>query len=52
MRGQHFEYDDEVKRAVKAFHEDQPIQCYEAGVHALVKRWTVTVATGGDFVKK
>jgi len=52
MRGQRFDDDDEVKRAVKAWLKDQPTQFYEAGIHALVKRWTVAIERGGDYVEK
>lgn len=52
MRGRRFDDDDEVKRAVKAWLKDQPTQFYEAGIHALVKRWTVAIERGGDYVEK
>ncbi|GFS26998.1 histone-lysine N-methyltransferase SETMAR [Elysia marginata] len=42
LRGKHYE-DDEVKNAVKTWLKEQPIQFYEAGIHALVKPWNVSV---------
>ena len=52
MTDQHFDDDNEVKRAVKAWLKDQPKQFYEAVIHALVKRWTVAIERGGDYVGK
>ncbi|GFR95579.1 histone-lysine N-methyltransferase SETMAR [Elysia marginata] len=52
LRGKHCENDEAVKSAVKSWLKEQPIQFYEAGVRALVKRWNVDLDRGGDYVEK
>ncbi|GFS18061.1 histone-lysine N-methyltransferase SETMAR [Elysia marginata] len=52
LRGKHFENDEDVKNAVKTCQKEQPIQFYEAGICALVKRWIVALDRGGDYVEK
>ncbi|GFS19638.1 histone-lysine N-methyltransferase SETMAR [Elysia marginata] len=43
LRGKHYQNDEEVKNAVKTWMKEQPIQLYEARMHALVKRWNVAL---------
>ena len=38
LRGKHYENDEEVKTTVKTWFKEQPVEYYEAGIHALVKR--------------
>ncbi|GFR58028.1 histone-lysine N-methyltransferase SETMAR [Elysia marginata] len=52
LRGKHYRNDEEAKNAVKTWQQEQPIQFYDAGIHALVKRWNVALERGGDYVEK
>ncbi|GFR65691.1 transposase [Elysia marginata] len=38
LRDKHFQNDEKVKNAVKTWQKEQPIQFYETGISALVKR--------------
>ncbi|GFS09029.1 transposase [Elysia marginata] len=48
LRGKQYENDEEVKNAVKTWLKEQPVQFYQAGIRALVKRWNVALERGGD----
>ncbi|GFR62198.1 histone-lysine n-methyltransferase [Elysia marginata] len=52
LRGKHYEDDKEVKNAVKTWLKEQPIQFYEAGIRAFLKRWNVALERGGDYDEK
>ncbi|KAF6028815.1 hypothetical protein EB796_012879 [Bugula neritina] len=52
LRGQRFSTDEEVKTAVRSWLRSQPSFFYEAGIHALIKRWTAAVDNGGDYIEK
>ncbi|GFR63115.1 transposase [Elysia marginata] len=52
LRGNYYENDEELKNAVKTWQKEQPIKFYEAGIHALVKRWNVALERRGDYVEK
>ncbi|GFR83317.1 histone-lysine N-methyltransferase SETMAR [Elysia marginata] len=52
LRRKHYENDEEVKSAVRTWLKEQPIQFYEAGIRALVKRWNIALERGGDYVEK
>lgn len=41
LRGKHNKVDEEMENAVKTSLKGQPTHFYEAGIHALVKRWNV-----------
>ncbi|GFR89044.1 histone-lysine n-methyltransferase [Elysia marginata] len=50
LGGKHYENDEKVKNPVKTRLKEQPVQFYEAGKRALVKRWNVALERGGDYV--
>ena len=52
LRGKHYENDEKVKTAVKKWLCEQSPEFYEAGIHALVRRWNSAIERGGDYVEK
>ena len=52
LRGDWYSTDEEVKTAVKKWLRDQNAEFYEAGIQALLRRWTVAVERDGDYVEK
>ncbi|GFR64144.1 transposase [Elysia marginata] len=52
LRGKHNENYEGVKSAVKTWMKEQPIQFYEAGICALVKRRNVALERDGGYVEK
>ena len=41
-----------TKRRVRQWLRRQDLAFYQAGIHALVKRWTKTVEMDGDYIEK
>ena len=52
LRGKHYPSDEEVKSAVKKWLKEQSREFYEAGIHALIRRWNIAVERNGDYVEK
>lgn len=52
LRGEHYGNDEEVKSAVRNWLRKQPPEFYEAGIHALIRRWNRAIERGGDYVEK
>ena len=41
-----------MKTAVKKWLCEQSLEFYEAGIHALIRRWNSAIERGGDYVEK
>ena len=52
LRGQHFSSDEEVKTAVRKWLKMQPVEFYNEGICALVKRWEKAVRKARDYIEK
>ena len=52
LRGKHCASDEEVKTAVKKWLKEQSTEFYEAGIHALTRRWNIASERNGDYVEK
>ena len=52
LRGNRYSTDDEVKAAIKGWLREQSADFYNAGIHALLQRWTTAIQRGGDYVEK
>ena len=52
LRGNRYGSANEVKIAVLNWLRHQPVECYNTGIHALLHRWTATLARGVDYVEK
>ena len=44
--------DKNEKMSVRQWLRRQDLAFYQAGIHALVKRWNKTVEMGGDYIEK
>ena len=51
LRARHFSSDEEVKNAVR-WLKTQPVEFYNEGICALVKRWEKAVRKTGDYIEK
>ena len=51
LRGQHFPSNDAVVRAVKQWAISAGADFYERGMQALVNRWRMCIANGGNNVE-
>lgn len=51
LRGQRFSTDGEVMTAVRSWLRSQPSSFYEAGIEALIQRWTAAVDNRGDYIE-
>ena len=51
FEGQHFS-SDEVKTAVRKWLKMQPVEFYNKGIFALIKRWEKAVQKAGDYIEK
>ena len=52
LRGSHFDTDNDVTEAIKAFFQDQHQRFYRLGVEQLWRRWGKCVERRGDYVEK
>ena len=52
FEGQHFSSNEEVKAAVRKWLKTQPVEFYNEGICALVKRWEKPVWKVRDYIKK
>ena len=52
LRGKHYKNNEEVKTSVEKWLCKQSPEFYEAGIHALIRRWNSTIERGGDYVEK
>ena len=52
LRGKHYASDEEVKTAVMQWLKKQSTEFYEAGIHALFRRWNIANESNGDYVEK
>ena len=41
-----------MKTAVMKWLKEQSIEFYEAGKHALIRKWNITIERNGDYVEK
>ena len=52
LRRRHFSNDEEIKTAVRKWLKTQPVEFYNKGICALVKRWEKAVRKVGDYIEK
>jgi histone-lysine N-methyltransferase SETMAR len=52
LSGKGFPDDDAVERAVRAWFQQQPKECYAAGFQGLARRWDKCLNLCGDDVEK
>ena len=43
---------EEWKTAVKKWLKEQSPELYEAGIHALIRRWNIAIERNGDYAEK
>ena len=52
IKGNHYESDDDVKSAVRAWLKQKTPDFFADGMHQLVHRWELCVQRNGDYVRK
>ena len=52
LRGRHFSSDEEFKTAVRKWLKTQPVEFYNKGICALVKKWEKAVWKVRDYIEK
>ena len=52
LRGKHYVSDEEVKTAMIKCLKEQSIECYEVGIHALIRSRNFAIKKNGDYIKK
>ena len=52
LRRRHLSSDKKIKTAVSKWLKTQPVEFYNEGICAVVKRWETAVWKAGDYIKK
>ena len=52
LKGKHCASDEEVKTAVMKWFKEQSTKFYVAGIHVLIRRWSIAIERNCDYVEK